>query len=296
MKRFIVMLLLMLLVPSAVSAHVVNDQNLYEDLQYSTAKQEIVYLSGLGVIASDHGSSLFSPKEKLTRADLAYWVGAFYRLQPDGASREEVAAAALEKGFLSSLEGNATYEDVNRAYFQGQASVEHPERELSREEFALFVYQHRAEQVAGKTLYAHAGFVSGPAGVVEKVSVREKITYLQVAGVEYPLSAHPRIINASTDPATWQGKSIEESWLREAEGQLHLLVFASAPAAATVNENAAQAPAAGAETAAPQAAHDHGETAAEGEEAAGFPIFPVALGVILVSIVASVWVSKRRTG
>ncbi|MGG0937584.1 hypothetical protein ABHN11_15985 [Brevibacillus centrosporus] len=98
MKRSLLLLcmLLALIMPTNALAHITNEQNLYEDLQYSEAKAQIVYLSGLGVIAADHGTALFSPKEKLTRADLAYWAGSFFKLAGKEAKHEEIAQAAVD--------------------------------------------------------------------------------------------------------------------------------------------------------------------------------------------------------
>jgi len=117
MRLIGILLMLVLLMPSAASAHIVNDQNLYEDIEYSTAKTEIVYLNGLGILVPDHGNALFSPKDKLQRVDLAYLTGRFHKAAASNASPDEVAAAAVEKGYVPSLEGNATYGDVNQAFF-----------------------------------------------------------------------------------------------------------------------------------------------------------------------------------
>lgn len=297
MRHFLgILLVMLLLVPSIASAHIVNDQNLYEDLQYSKAKSEIVYLTGLGVIPYEHGTMLFSPTDQLTRAELGFWAGAFYKLKEQGASQDEFATAAVEKGLLSSLEGIATYEDVNQALFQGKMQVDHPQAEVSREEFALFVYEHRNEKVEGKSLHDHAGLVPGPVGTVEKVSIQDKAPQLKLGDQELSLSAHPRVLNAAVDPATWEGRSLEQSWLLTADGQkeqLHILLFApsSSPEAPDASTSASHSSAAG---------HDHGQHA-HGESAQSsdavpseFPYVPIAVVVVLIAIVASFWASKRK--
>lgn len=66
-------------------------------------------------------------------------------------------------------------------------------------------------------------------GTVEKVTVQDKAPQLKLGDQEVSLSAHPRVLNASVDPATWEGRSLEQSWLLTADGQneqLHILVFA----------------------------------------------------------------------
>lgn len=298
LKHFLSMLIaVLLLMPTVASAHIVNDQNLYEDLQYSKAKSEIVYLTGLGVIPYEHGTMLFSPKDKLTRAELGFWAGSFYKLKEQGAPHDKYAAAALEKGLLSTLEGNATFDDVNRAFFQGKIQVENPQEEVSREEFALFVYEHRNEKVDDKSLYDHAGLVSGPAGTVEKVTVQDKTPQLKLGDRELTLSSHPRVLNASVDPATWEGRTLEQSWLKTADDQkeqLHILVFepSSSPGATDTSTISSPSTVAG---------HDHGQhaqgessTQSKAEAPSEFPYVPVAVVVVLIAIVATFWVSKRK--
>lgn len=300
MKRhlFLLLMLLVMAVPTSALAHITNEQNLYEDLQYSEAKSEIVYLSGIGVIASDHGTMLFSPKEPLKRADLGYWVGSFFKLAGGDAKHEELAQAALEKGLVPSLEGIATYEDINRAYFKGKAQLENPAGEVTREEFARFLYEHRSEAIDGKTLPEQAGFARGPVGTVEKVtSVEEKDasgnstrTYvLKVADQQVELTAHPKIVQAPVDPAEWEGRSITESWVVSQDGrpkQLQVIVFEKSDAPATQEQAAKPA----AET------HGgHGEHTGQVQGAdSGFPYVPVLVGVLLVAVVGLLLFGKRR--
>lgn len=170
-------------------------------------------------------------------------------------------------------------------------SVENPEGELTREEFALFMYNHLNDQVDGKSLYERAGFVPGPTGEIEKVNAGEKTPILQIAGKEYTLSEHPRILHASADPATWQGKRVEESWAVAVDGTLHLIVFDAAASSATdaAVPTSAASQAAGSHTGAGHEHHEHEE------EGSSFPVVPVVLAVILLSIVGTFWVSRKKS-
>ncbi|MBU8713355.1 hypothetical protein KM924_12670 [Brevibacillus parabrevis] len=300
MRRSLCLLaMLVWLLPSLVSAHIVNEQNLYDDLQYSKATSQIVYLSGLGVIPYDHhGSTLFSPQEKLTREELAYWAGTFGKLQESGAARTEVTAAALAKGLVPSLDGNATYADVNQAYFAGKLAVQDAGRELTREQFALFVFEHRKDEAEGKSLYDRGGFLAGPTGKVDKVSVREekdaegkaaKVYSLTVSGASYDVSAHPRVLQAAVDPAEWEGRAIQEAWLMNVAGksqpQLQLIQFEQSANASAQPEKAASA----------DHAHEHaGHEAAASSDESGSSLAPLVIVIVLLVLVGGFLFTRKR--
>ncbi|MFJ8259049.1 hypothetical protein ACIQ4Z_17670 [Peribacillus asahii] len=221
-QRVFCFFMLLLLMASSVSAHVVNQDNLYDDIKYSEAADDVVFLSGMGIISYQHGDIVYRPQDPLTRAELARWAGVFFGAADSDATSEEIEKAALKEGIVPSLEGNATYEDVNQAYFKGNASPSNPQDGLMREEFAQFIGSNLSVEIDGKTLYDYAGFVKGPTGVVEKVTETEatndqgdrmKTYHLHINGEEYRVSEHPRVLNAAVDPLIWEGKSLKESWL-----------------------------------------------------------------------------------
>lgn len=256
-QKLSLFLFLFLLETSSVLAHIINKENLYEDSKYSEAADEIVFLSGMGVIPYQNGEIVYRPQDSLTRAELARWSGTFWQLMDGDSESEAIEKAALAAGLVSSLIGNATYEDINQSYFKGKATVSHPNDEVTREAFAMFVAENVAVDIDGQTLYDIAGFSPGPTGVIEKVTVatekndngvRTNIYTLQVAGEDYVLSEHPRIIQATVDPLVWEGQTIKESWLSEShdsdehshnhssQGSLSIqqLVFAEAKTTKTV--------------------------------------------------------------
>jgi hypothetical protein len=295
------MIALVLLLPSAASAHVVNDQTIYEDIQYSAVKEQIVILSGLGVIASEHGASLFRPNEKLTRMELALWAGTFLKLTDADAAAQDITKAAWDKGIITSLQGNATYQDANQAYFQGQAKAAQPDAEMTREAFISFMASYLDQKINGKTLYERAGCSPGASGLIEAVTQQEvkdakgsvsKVYILQINGKKLVLGAHPKIIHASVDPAQWKGKNIVSSWLMKAEGadeQVQLITFEQQPADTgqkeAVNKTADHT-------------HDgHGSESSAASKAgtlttAGFPFFPSAVAALIVLI--AVWLFAKR--
>ncbi|WP_207952933.1 hypothetical protein [Paenibacillus agricola] len=247
------MTMLGLLLPSVASAHVVNEQTIYEDIQFSAAKEPIVSLSAIGVIPYEHGASLFKPNDPLSRKDLAYWAGSFQQLPAASPTASDIAKAAENAGLVSSLQGNATYREVSQAFFGGQAKVAtgQLDSELTREAFVLFMTANLDQQVGGnaaghtngtnnthdKTLYEMAGFTPGPAGKIEEISQQEtkdaegKVTktyILQIGGKDWSLSDHPKIANAAVDPALWKNKELVRSWTQKVgsnEGVMQLLIF-----------------------------------------------------------------------
>jgi hypothetical protein len=48
-------------------AHVTNESNIYDDIEFSEAKEEILLLRGLNIIPYESGAQLFRPKEMLKR-------------------------------------------------------------------------------------------------------------------------------------------------------------------------------------------------------------------------------------
>ncbi len=225
------------MLPTFVSAHVINENNIYGDIAYSEAKEEIVFLSGMNIIFYEHGDALFRPSELLQRSDLAAWAANFFQLGTGEESIDDLKQLALESKLVSTLSGNATYGDVNQAFFQGKIKIEHEQQELKREEFASFMSEYLLTELEdGQTLYDVAGFTSGPAGLIEEVHVIEEVSdsgqstthyQLVIEQQEYTLAAHPRVSGASVDPLVWKGQKLEQSWLREEESEekLQQLVF-----------------------------------------------------------------------
>ena len=324
MKKIIpLLLILVFLLPLPVWAHITNEQNLYDDIQYSEARDAIVILSGLGVIPSEHGAALFRPKDKLTRAELAYWAGTFLKASKDQtADPKTVQQAALQQGIVSTLEGAAALNDVNQAYFGGLApKPEQPEGEVTKEAFAVWMYGQLSTRVDGRTLFDRTGFEAGPAGVVEDVTVKEakaangaavKTVTLQVNGQAYALGEHPKLVHASVEPSDWKGRTIQASWtFKAADGKpvLQLLTFAGQTSAgagtsAGASTNAgAGATAAGAGTSAAAGHAGHAAGAGSGNSAAasaaeagpGFPVVPVLVVAILAFIAGWVFMAKRKT-
>jgi hypothetical protein len=310
-----------LLFSSSVFAHVTNEKTIYDDIEFSEAKEEIVYLRGLEVIAYEHGAKLFKPQDTLTKADLAFWAVKFKGLDKKqgehghggDSKKEDIQKLAIDHGLIDSLEGNATHGDVNKAYFEGKAPVEKPDQELTKEEFALFMGQFLKEKVDGKTLFDMVGFEPGPTGVVEKVSFEMegegekayKVFRYTIGGKEYQVSKHPKILYGPVDLSAWEGKKTGESWLTSGHGDekvVQIIVVDKGqftddeiakqdpkdqPDQQNQDENQRQDKPAESIT-----ENDTVNKATEQPEK-GFPVVPVVGGVILVGILGWLFMKKK---
>jgi len=248
----------------AASAHIVHPGNAFSDIGLSAHKDEIVYASRLGLIAGEESGDVFRPGEPLRRADLAHWAAAFYGL----AEADDAAAAgqaALTGGLVDTLEGNATYGDINRAVFRGQLTLEdgaYPaDREATREQYAAFVVAFASTQVEGKRLEAHAGLAAGPAGIVRADSDPDAAFgyKLTIDGRTWTLSPHPRIVHAPGDPELWDGLQLAASWISSGEegDVLELLDFRGSSTGAEGDAAETAAATASADNASGAHAHHH---------------------------------------
>jgi hypothetical protein len=282
-KTALFLIVLALMLPVRVFAHVVNENTIYDDIQYSDAKADIVMLRGIGAIASpDHGVNLFKPGDKLTKAELAYWSAAFNKIGGEQATMGDLQRAAVANGLVDSLEGNATYGDVNKAYFAGKATVQNANNELTREQFALFMGHFLKEKVDGKTLYDRAGFEPGPTGVIEKVAAKtegaggnaDKVFTLTVGGKQYALDPHPKVIRGPTDLTVWKGKNVESSWIALEGNRQVVKIIVAAKDQFSIDEI----------------------SAGQQKPKKGLPIFPISVSVILVVLVGWLFKSRVRRG
>lgn len=203
---------LFILITSQVHAHVMNADNAYNDLNYTEAKGEILFITALGMTNNQDETATFRPNDKLTMKELAEFLAAYYHLEG-----ENTAQQAVEEGRISSLEGNATVADVNEAFFAGELAIENGSEGLTREAFAKFISEH------GGSLIEEAGFTEGPVGLVEAVEQKEISVdgedthqyHIQIGNETITLAAHPYVDASSVDPTVWEGMYVTTSLLME---------------------------------------------------------------------------------
>ncbi|XXM71421.1 hypothetical protein ACQ0QQ_17220 [Lysinibacillus sphaericus] len=216
----VILALLLIFIPINVDAHITNEKNLYEDIAASEASEEIVYLRSMNAITAEEGVNLFRPLEKLTREDLALWAVNF---NSQSSSHHENGRAhspemAVDRGLIDSIQGNATLEDINKAYFNKTLKISN-NKEITREEFALFMGEHFLTEVNGKNLFIRSGLSDGPTGIIEDIvtSENDEMSKLSINGKEYSLSHHPKFVNGTTDMESLKGHKIDVSYTRRDE-------------------------------------------------------------------------------
>jgi hypothetical protein len=222
----------LIFIPINVAAHITNEKNLYEDIAASEASEEIVYLRSMNVIATEEGVNLFWPNEMLTREDLAVWAMNFNSQNSShhDNGRAHSPEMAVDRGLIDSIQGNATLEDVNKAYFNKTLKISN-DKEITREEFALFMGEHFLTEVNGKDLFIRSGLSDGPTGIIDDLvsSENDELSKLSINGKEYSLSHHPKIVNGPTDVESLNGHKVAVSYTRrdeKGEDILELIKFA----------------------------------------------------------------------
>ncbi|AFC31223.1 hypothetical protein PM3016_4459 [Paenibacillus mucilaginosus 3016] len=275
-------LLLFLLLGAPALAHVENEKTLYDDLEHTQALEDIVFVRALGLVSAEGGAKLFRPQAGLRKADLAYWAGVYHRYGGGGKSEEQVRDAALKNGLVDSLEGDAAYEDVSRAYFGGQAPVEKPGTKLTRAELAVYLRKHAQEPIGGQKLLDKLGITAGPSGVISKVTSSQAgegssaypVYRVVIGGREYGVSPHPKALYGPADLKQWEGKTLAETWISGANG--------TAPELQVLKLEKGQFGSEAMEASAAAHAHHHDEPSVT---SGGFPVLPLVAALLGAGIV-----------
>ncbi|MFO7246580.1 MAG: hypothetical protein FWJ62_07620 [Thermaerobacter sp.] len=229
------------------AAHILNEKSQFADIEFVDARFDIVMLSGAGIIPQ---APVFLPDDPLTLKDLAAWAALAHRLGEGGETPDvdALAQAALSQGLVASLDGEATYADVNRLLFDGAVTLPADQAAAvpTRAEAAAFVARHLFSD-AGQALLERLSLRAGPAGVVEAVTAHEdgghhhgsRYSFTFGSG-SYPVDAHARVGNGPTDLLQWEGLYVVRSLLK-GDGDEAVLVYVEAgePGAEAVAEEPA---------------------------------------------------------
>lgn len=231
MKKIFALLSTAVLTCSVAFAHVSNEYTIYDDTQYSEAKDELVQLRTLGVIPYTHGASIYGPQDILKKEELGYWTAQFFG-KDDKKNEKDYVKEAIDMKLIDTDKGNATYTDVLTAYFgngalkdkEMQEAIKGKEKkEITKEDFAILL--GKFVDLDGKdNLLLKSGYQAGPKGKVESVITKEVKegdttfnTYqLVIGGVTYPVSHHPKILFGPVELEKWIGKEVETTWVLKA--------------------------------------------------------------------------------
>ncbi len=240
---FVVVVLTTLFTIDNAAAHIKNEASQFPDIEFSDARFDIVLLVGAGIIPE---TPVFEPNAPFSRSDFASWAALAENLGAGGETpdTEALAAAALEQGLIESLDGQATYEDLNQAFFRGQLTPDQPAATPTKGEAASFIAAH-LNTSAGEALLARRGVRMGPAGHTARVELQRNPdggnTYMLTIGeTSLPMYAHGRVANGPTDLVQWDGRNVRRSFIRE-QGDLAFWAYLEAEPIATPEDSGASA-------------------------------------------------------
>lgn len=210
--------LIMVLACVQVQAHILNETSQFPDIKTSEARFDIVLLVGAGVVPE---TPQFEPDKKLARTDLAAWAAQTAGLlkSADKPDIKALASAALEQGLVSSLEGDATYADLNNVFMQGKGATAEADAVPTRAQAASYLVAGLLTPVAGSLLEKTA-IVPGPTGVVTTVESKTNpdggsSQFLAIGDTSLPVYTHAKVGNGSSSLAKWKGLTVRRSFIRK---------------------------------------------------------------------------------
>ncbi len=216
-------------------AHIKNEASQFPDIEFSNARFDIVLLVGAGIIPE---TPVFEPDAPFSRNDLATWAALAEDLGAGGETpdTDALATAALEQGLIASIDGQATFEDINKVFFRGQLTPDRPAATPTKGEAASYIATHLTS-AAGEALLARRGVRKGPAGHPARVELELNpdggSTYMITIGdTSLPMYAHGRVANGPTDLVQWDGRTVRRSFIRE-QGDLDFWTYLEAEPTAT---------------------------------------------------------------
>ncbi|XRD26609.1 hypothetical protein AABM34_10055 [Lysinibacillus fusiformis] len=142
MRKYLLLLLMStLFMAPAAYAHTMDKSTLFTDVPETTSNiQDIMVLHSIGLLGYNGKDMALNPTDNLSRKDFASWVGGFFGLE--GATVDELAQAAQKEEYISSLEGDLTYKEINTALFHHKLEVENPDATMTKEEYITFLTEH----------------------------------------------------------------------------------------------------------------------------------------------------------
>ena len=198
-------------------AHIKNEASQFPDIEFSESRFDIVVLVGAGIIPE---TPVFEPDKALSKKELAVWAALAENLGAGGETpdTEALARAALAKGLVDTLEGEANYADLNRIFFADQLTIdEEAQRSPSKAEAASFIAA-QLDGDAGRALLSKRGLRVGDTG--EVISVESKsghhgsAYFITVGDKTMEMYSHGRVANGPTDLLQWQGLIVNRSFIR----------------------------------------------------------------------------------
>lgn len=205
-----------LLACGSALGHIKNEATQFPDIEFSAARFDIVVLVGAGIIPE---TPVFEPDKALSNEELAAWVALAEGLGRGGENPDTaaLATAALERGIVDSLAGDASLADLNRLFFAGNLGIEGGERTPTKAEAASFIATALGSEV-GQALLERRNLAAGVSGDVTEVAIEEghhgNVYVLTIGGTKLQMDEHGRVANGPTDLLQWEGRSVRRSFIR----------------------------------------------------------------------------------
>jgi len=203
------------------SAHITNEASQGPDVGASGLGGDIMLLVVAEIMPETPD---FEPDAPFSRFDLASWAALAADLGEGGETPDidALAAAALQHGLVESIEGQATYAEINDLLFRGQLTVDRPAATPTGGQAARYIAA-QLSTAAGATLLERRGLRFGPVGEVVRVESRSNpdggSTYvITIGATSLPIYVHARVGNGPVDLARWQGRTVRRSLIRELDG------------------------------------------------------------------------------
>jgi len=215
-----VCLIMLLISPFAsVNAHILTETSQFPDIKTSDARFDIVVLVGAGIVPE---TPEFGPDKNLSRTDLAAWGAHAASLLGKTSDKPDVnalARAALEQGLVKSLDGDATYADINALFFNDKDTPTQADAVPTRAQAASYLAKGLVKPVPG-SLLEKSGLQAGPTGEVTKVESRTNpdggsSSYVTIGETTLPVYTHAKVGNGPSDITKWKGLTARRSFVRK---------------------------------------------------------------------------------
>lgn len=214
-------ILITFLVVSAGLAHTDNETSLFPDISDHEARYDILMLAAMGIIPE---SNQFQPDVVLPRRDLAIWgmLAARQGVMTE-TDTEQLAEIALRQNIIDSLEGSASYDDINNVLFLGSLAPDRGDANPTRAEAVSYIVANLEREIQGGSLLTKLGMQKGPTGKVDKVESKmnpdgSSTFYVTIAGISNPFYIHGKVANGPVDLVQWQDREVVRSVIRKFPG------------------------------------------------------------------------------
>ncbi|HKU17586.1 MAG TPA: hypothetical protein VJQ52_24540 [Steroidobacteraceae bacterium] len=277
-------------------AHIKNEASQFPDIEFSDARFDIVVLVGVGIIPE---TPVFEPDKPLSKKELASWAALANGLGKGGETpdTDALAAAAVKQQLVDSLQGDASYADLNTALFGGKLQVEEGAKTPTKAQAAQLIAANLTTD-AGRALLERRELqlgTTGPVASVESQGAGHHAAYvITIADVARKMHEHGRVANGPVDLLQWKGRTVRRSVVKGTGADAVWIYIEAEPLAAAAAAPAGQESAGTAEHdehGAPGHSHEAEEAAAKGPPRS--MLYWLIAGVLVLGV--ALFVRSRRS-